>query len=60
MPGGLGQFAGQCLGGDHGLGLLFLAVVVAPALRIVLTAVSFSGGRGLAASGMRGSIVLMR
>jgi len=36
VPGGFGQLAGQRLGGDHRIGLLFLAIVEAPALGVVL------------------------
>lgn len=36
MPRCLGQLARQRLGGDHRVGLLFLAIIEAPALRIVL------------------------
>ena len=39
VPRGLGQFAGQRLGGDDGIGLLFLAVVEAAALVIEATSV---------------------
>ena len=35
MPRGFGQLAGQRLGGDDQVGLLFLVVVEAPALLIV-------------------------
>jgi len=35
VPRGLGQLAGQGLGGDDGIGLLFLAVIEAAALVII-------------------------